>query len=141
MNLESVFANSGVVLPINASFSLDDDLLFPEPVQVHGEVRNRSGVVTLQASFSTHLCFDCDRCAEFSTCEYSGTVFQTLVRELNGDESDEFTLLPDAQLDLTEAVREELYLQLPSKLLCTPDCRGLCLGCGANLNHTICTCK
>ena len=43
-------------------------------------------------------------------------------------------------LDLGEEVREALLLALPIQPLCRPDCRGLCAGCGANLNHEPCSC-
>jgi uncharacterized protein len=141
MNLEAVFAEQGAALPVDTAFKLDDPL-FAELVHVHGEVRNNSGVVTLNALFKTDLRFDCDRCADSAALDYTGRISQTLVRGLSGgDDAWEYTVLPDAQLDLCEFVREELYLQLPAKLLCSPECRGLCPGCGANLNHTACVCK
>ena len=49
--------------------------------------------------------------------------------ELNGD-----------QLDLRDAVRELVLLDAPSTPLCRPDCAGLCLTCGANLNEGTCGC-
>jgi uncharacterized protein len=38
------------------------------------------------------------------------------------------------ELDLSEAVREAISLAEPIIVLCRPDCRGLCLICGADLN-------
>jgi uncharacterized protein len=38
------------------------------------------------------------------------------------------------QLDLDRWVRDALVLGLPAKLLCRPDCAGLCPRCGTNLN-------
>ncbi len=43
-------------------------------------------------------------------------------------------------LDLTEVVRQNLFLASPISPLCAPQCRGLCPGCGANLNNEACTC-
>lgn len=43
-------------------------------------------------------------------------------------------------LDLTEALREHILLDLPMRPLCRPDCRGLCVECGANLNDGPCDC-
>jgi uncharacterized protein len=43
-------------------------------------------------------------------------------------------------LDLGEEVREALLLALPIQPLCRSECRGLCAGCGANLNHEACSC-
>ncbi len=42
--------------------------------------------------------------------------------------------------DLTDHVRSELLVQVPLKQLCKADCRGLCPGCGTNLNVTTCGC-
>jgi len=43
-------------------------------------------------------------------------------------------------LDLTEALREQILLELPMRPLCKPDCRGLCVECGKNLNEGTCDC-
>jgi len=44
-------------------------------------------------------------------------------------------------LDLTEVVRQNLLLALPMSALCSPQCRGLCPACGANLNEGPCGCQ
>lgn len=41
-------------------------------------------------------------------------------------------------LDLTEDIRQEIILEYPLKLLCKPDCKGLCQICGKNLNEGEC---
>ncbi|WP_301861082.1 DUF177 domain-containing protein [uncultured Megasphaera sp.] len=43
-------------------------------------------------------------------------------------------------IDLTETIRETLILSEPMKVLCRPDCQGLCPQCGANLNEGPCSC-
>jgi len=43
-------------------------------------------------------------------------------------------------LDLAEALREQIMLDLPMRPLCKPDCRGLCVQCGKNLNEGPCNC-
>ena len=45
------------------------------------------------------------------------------------------------ELDLREALREELLLATPQFVECRPDCRGLCPTCGANLNAGPCGCR
>ena len=45
------------------------------------------------------------------------------------------------QLDLRAVVRELVLLDAPSTPLCRPDCAGLCLSCGANLNDGQCGCS
>ena len=46
-----------------------------------------------------------------------------------------------AVLELDDAVRTAVLLELPSRILCKEDCRGLCAQCGANLNVNACSCQ
>jgi uncharacterized protein len=41
-------------------------------------------------------------------------------------------------VDLDEAVREQVLLNLPMRALCSTDCAGLCPICGKNLNEGPC---
>ena len=52
-----------------------------------------------------------------------------------------FTLDHNHILDLTEAVRQYVIINLPMKPLCRQDCAGLCSTCGANLNDGGCACS
>ena len=51
-----------------------------------------------------------------------------------GPEDDAILLDDHHELDLQEVVREAISLAEPIAPLCRPDCRGLCLTCGADLN-------
>ena len=51
-----------------------------------------------------------------------------------------FEKVRDLEVDLTDDVREELLLAVPSCFYCSPDCKGICPMCGANLNHASCAC-
>jgi uncharacterized protein len=44
------------------------------------------------------------------------------------------------EIELGELMREQFYLSVPMKPLCTVDCRGLCTECGTNLNRATCAC-
>ena len=53
--------------------------------------------------------------------------------------TDSGLILPeDAHIDLAELIREYGLLEIPISPLCKPDCRGLCLECGQNLNEKDC---
>jgi len=43
-------------------------------------------------------------------------------------------------LNLEELARQNILLVLPIQPLCRPDCQGLCLTCGENLNVRKCLC-
>jgi uncharacterized protein len=44
-------------------------------------------------------------------------------------------------LDFAPIVREDMLLSLPMRLLCRPDCKGLCPTCGKNWNEGPCDCQ
>jgi uncharacterized metal-binding protein YceD (DUF177 family) len=52
----------------------------------------------------------------------------------------EVAYLDSPYLRLHDMIREQVYLAVPMKFLCTADCRGLCVHCGADLNTVECGC-
>ena len=59
----------------------------------------------------------------------------------NENDDDDYIVVKNRVLDLQELVNEEVSLNLPTKILCSDDCKGLCPQCGANLNVSKCDCK
>jgi uncharacterized protein len=55
-------------------------------------------------------------------------------------EDDEY-LIEEGTIDLNVLVNDAVILNLPIKHLCSPECRGLCPYCGANLNRGDCGCR
>ncbi len=60
--------------------------------------------------------------------------------ELSADDLD-YGFLVHGIIDIESLVQEQLALALPAKVLCRPDCQGICQGCGALLNHEPCRCE
>ena len=114
-----------------------------EPVRAEGSVRNVAGVLVMQATVSTTLHATCDRCAAEFLREVSYPVEAVLTRELEDeDAADEWTfLLDNDSADLDEILTTAFVLNMDSKLLCRPDCKGLCCRCGKNLNDGPCGCR
>lgn len=112
------------------------------PVSVVGTVRNIAGMLRMDLSIDTLLSCVCDRCGAPFEKPFSVTVERLLAQELEDEENDEILLLDaDGGLDLYELVREIFILNMDTKQLCREDCKGLCPGCGANLNVEQCRCK
>lgn len=97
-----------------------------------------------------HVEGTCDRCLEPAEFEVAGEVdeyylFEEPVNE-DGSASDEedevdYSLVGDDEtVDLTAALQSALIMETPYVVLCTPDCKGLCPTCGANLNLGDCGC-
>jgi uncharacterized protein len=45
------------------------------------------------------------------------------------------------EIDLGPYLRDEVILAIPGFAECRADCRGLCAGCGENLNEAECKCS
>jgi uncharacterized protein len=56
------------------------------------------------------------------------------------EEDFEISYYRDDHIDLNELLREQFYLALPMKPLCSEGCQGLCPQCGTNLNTATCSC-
>lgn len=48
--------------------------------------------------------------------------------------------LQEPEIDTSEILREQAYLESPLRMLCDEDCRGVCQGCGVQLNMEACSC-
>jgi len=51
---------------------------------------------------------------------------------------DDFTISESHILDLNEAIRQYIIMTTPTRLLCKPDCQGLCPVCGKENDACIC---
>lgn len=51
---------------------------------------------------------------------------------------DDFTISENHILDLNEAIRQYIIMATPTKILCKPDCQGICPVCGQELSKGDC---
>ena len=114
-----------------------------EPVLASGTVRNTAGVLMMQGRITTTIHGVCDRCTENFTRDVEIPIDVVLVTELADEENEDegvFNLVGD-NADLEEIIRTIFVLNMDSRLLCDEACKGICGGCGKNLNHESCTCQ
>jgi uncharacterized protein len=88
--------------------------------------------------FSATYTGPCARCLE--PASFTADVDSHIVHDPDADVEDEQLRshhVDDStnQLDVTAWAQEEVGLQFPTRLLCRPDCRGLCPQCGIDLNE------
>ena len=147
LDLKPLAQQPGGVLPFALQMDLSDvewsgTKPFAQPVHVEGQVRNRAGALELKARLDTVLSLICDRCAKPFQREKAVEYETLLAFELaNGESDDIVELNQDGELELDELMREVFLLEMDTKNLCSEDCKGLCPGCGADLNREPCRCK
>ena len=119
-------------------------------IRATGQILKRTAQIDLQGSISAPAEIDCMRCLEpvshvlaidfdvnFVTPEHFASDKE---REVSPEDLDTDVLDSD-RIELTTLIREQILLNLPEQLFCRPDCKGLCLKCGANRNLIDCKCK
>ena len=123
--------------PFEVSKIVIDDL---ELRNVEGSVhigRTQQGLV-VKGNFSGDTTLECVRCLkDFSS--HLGWEFTELYAFNNKSVSESGLMLSeDAQIDLAPLLREYALLEVPIKPLHDPDCKGLCIECGQDLNLKDC---
>jgi uncharacterized protein len=85
--------------------------------------------------YTVHLHGPCFRCLRDSTIELKIHATEYQAVNSGGDEELESPYISDDSLDLSSWARDALALELPEKILHSPDCAGLCTVCGKDLNE------
>ena len=95
-------------------------------------------VDVVQGTIQTSGMYTCSRCLSPVSVDRNETLSEVYGTEAELPED----VLPynGEYIDLTETIRETLILSEPMRVLCRPDCKGLCPQCGANLNDGPCSC-
>ena len=114
---------------------------FCAPVKVRARLQSFAGSVLVEAELDFSVTMPCDRCCDLVTREFSPRFSHTVVRELVSGEDEDLIVAPEERLDLDGLLTEDILLDMPSKFLCKPDCKGLCPVCGKNRNREECSCQ
>lgn len=128
------------------SLSLDSQV-FQHAVAVRFRVDKQSSRLAIDITAAAEGEFVCDRCSEDFKKSIDGSVQITFIEraepipdEMPGDDLRSFRVGQD-EIDLSVEIRDALLLAQPIQVVCQDDCKGLCAGCGANLNFEECRCE
>ncbi len=130
-------------IPSTDALLHDLDIVPIDAVRVRGRLTESGpGRYYWQAELSTRVTISCRRCLAPVTTSVQVPVNVLFAEDAGIDDPAVYPIPPRTrELDLSDAVREELILALPEYVLCSEDCRGICAGCGADLNTARCTCR
>jgi len=121
-----------------------DDQHFARDLDVVAEIYRSGHDVHFSGRIEGAVRATCARCLdEFERPLAREFRFVILPRPVAGDDAEDdegVDHYSGDELDLGPLVREQALLSLDSLPLCSEDCRGLCAGCGVNLNREKCLC-
>jgi uncharacterized protein len=118
---------------------------FAEPVALRLDVQKAGADVVVRGSVQGEAKLSCRRClvdVGYEVDEDLIFVYRAGVAPVEA-EAEEVYPLParSRELDLTQAVRENVLLSVPEFVNCDDACRGFCPRCGTNLNESTCECR
>ena len=145
LNLREIIEVPGGSVPFSCELETEG-LDFPQiraykaKPHAEGRVYNEAGILHLEGLLTAEQLCVCDRCGEEFESVKETELDAILVEENPGDDPELFVLQDDG-IDLDEVLTTLFVLDMETKFLCREDCKGLCPGCGANLNVEQCRCK
>lgn len=99
-------------------------------LDVESDLQRVGSTVLAKTRVKTKLAYVCARCLE--------PIEKVSIQKIDQD----FSVNPTIEyIDLSDDIRQELILNYDPVVLCKADCKGLCAGCGVNLNTEKCECK
>ena len=118
-------------IPVAAiGLTRDDPGYFIAPLNVQAKVSRANNTVLAKTKVHGKYRSACARC------------LAEIERDWNGNFLFDFAVDKQTEsVELDEDIRQEVLLNLPPRVLCKEDCKGICPQCGADLNNEECKCK
>jgi uncharacterized protein len=119
------------------------------PLRISVSAQLIGSEIRLRGHLSTRLECNCDRCLGPVqlpvNCDFD--LFYRPIQDIaKGEEVEipademEIGFYSGDGIELADVATEQVILSVPMKVICSPDCRGLCPVCRANRNVTACDC-
>jgi uncharacterized protein len=109
-------------------------------VSFSGTVTNMAGNLNIAGLLVFEINVECDRCLTHFTKLYEIEFSDIIAKDDAGLAGGEYIPYSNNRADITEAVYQAVFFAVSERHLCKPDCKGLCSGCGCDLNVTRCGC-
>src|SRR5688572_18951860 len=134
----------GAELRVERGGRREGQLAVAGPLRVRLEAQQAGHDVVVRGNLNGSVALACRRCLAPVTApidEDVSLVFRPGLSRVEA-EAEEVYALPARgdELDLSDAIREQVVLAVPQYGMCIEDCRGLCQHCGTNLNQEQCDC-
>lgn len=150
INLTDVFTSEGKVKKVslpyeNESFSYGGSVYsIAKQSEIDLTFTNiGTGSLLVEGVFSLTLMMPCDRCLQNVevplTVEFSHKVISP-EKEKDTVEEEEQSFMSGYELDVDVLINNEILINMPVKVLCGDDCKGICPVCGKNRNEGDCGC-
>lgn len=137
--LEADYGTSRLIELDYPTIQLSEDVALTPLTGSFTATRTTEGIY-LQGLLQSSMSLECVRCLDETIVPVEIQLDELYFYPPSTAPEGENRVGEDGIIDLSPLVRELSLLALPIKVLCRPDCQGLCQECGANLNYDDCGC-
>ena len=109
-------------------------------IHIKGDISNNQGILTVTADITGQLEAKCYRCLKKIVRPFLINM-DVDFEPANSSESLESYKYKGHILDISQAVIDTIYVNIPQRMLCDEKCKGVCVNCGSDLNEKDCKCK
>jgi uncharacterized protein len=119
--------------------------VYPHPIRTNVSLNKTRSIIMANVVMDTTGHYTCDRCLEIFEKPVH-IEFPLLIHIGENDnlpDEENVMALPEGttEFEIDDWMIEYLVIDVPMKLLCKEDCKGLCAGCGAQLESEPCRCQ
>lgn len=132
---DSMPVNFSGSLQIPEEYSKNRDVSF----DLNATIANTGKEYYLTGNVKAVLNLNCDLCLEPFSFELLCDIEEIFVK--SNDEESEAWFFSDNIIDIEPAIVSNILLNMPMKVVCSNECKGLCPSCGHNLNDGDCGCN
>ena len=136
INIAELQKNQNEHFSIDETFhelSFGEDYTISPPVQITGELWYEDDILIILAESRITVSTKCARCLK--------NILAPIELKIEDDiPIDELLETYGTEFDVRDLLKEQIILNMPVRLLCDPDCKGLCSVCGNDLNIQECDC-
>ena len=120
-----------------------DTIAYIRPVSFSGTYMLADETVIVRGTARAAIESPCARCLKPTLTKVEAEAEEAFIRDKGQEREadDDQYMYSGHVLELDEAVRTALLLELPTRILCKEDCKGMCCQCGADLNINECSCQ
>lgn len=145
LDVSKALKNPGQVYEFKVQPELEEMEVLSDPVRfddvvASGEFFGTGERVSIRGEIAATVTSRCAKCLEPVVQKLRARMDALFARQTDPEDPDLY-VFEGSKADLTDAVRDALLLELPYRFLCNEDCKGICPGCGVNLNLDTCTCQ
>ena len=147
------FEEQSEFFPVLSEMVNRGECTFIAPIKTAVRATRIDDMIEVKGEVNSQVRRPCGRCLQEYELPLKSRFDLTYVNRIPGvqedDEQDEVEIsaqemgliyFEGEQINLQDGIQEQVILAFPIKALCKKDCKGLCAGCGKDLNKGDCDC-